>query len=119
MSSKPNLLLLRPKATYVLEFHQLLVKYFLADCSFVVLSFLLMWQESMIDATPFWKTSATRCDIYLDCRQRLASAGTPSNWSTWWIMDGSDDADCLRHADVKAKMNGQLMDVMRDYQTEN
>ena len=49
----------------------------------------------------------------------LASAGTPSNWSTWWIMDGSDDADCLRHADVKAKMNDQLMDVMRDYQTEN
>ena len=63
------------------------------------------------DATPIWQTSATRCDVYLDCRQELSSCGTPSNWSTWWILDGADDADCVRQADAKAKLNSQIVEV--------
>lgn len=59
------------------------------------------------DATPMWKTSATRCDVFLDCRRTkwggnvlplpiratTGACGRPANWSTWWIMDGSDDAN--------------------------
>ena len=59
------------------------------------------------DATSLWKTAAnksllcgmgkelpaTRCDVYVAARKELGSSGTPSNWSTWWIMDGGDDAE--------------------------
>lgn len=45
----------------------------------------------------------------LEVHKRLvASCGTPSNWLTWWIMDGGDDADSLRAADNKGALNAAV-----------
>ena len=49
-------------------------------------------------------------------RQRPEGAsGTPSNWSTWWIMDGGDDADSLRAVDVKAQLNQMVQQLVADH----
>jgi hypothetical protein len=40
------------------------------------------------------------------------ASGTPSNWSTWWIMDGGDDADSLRAVDVKAQLNQMVQHLV-------
>ena len=35
----------------------------------------------------------------------VGASGTPSNWATWWILDGGDDAASLRAADAKGSLN--------------
>lgn len=35
----------------------------------------------------------------------IGASGKPSNWATWWIMDGGDDADSLRAADRRGALN--------------
>ena len=35
----------------------------------------------------------------------VGAYGTPSNWATWWILDGGDDAASLRAADAKGSLN--------------
>jgi hypothetical protein len=47
-------------------------------------------------------------------KQPVGASGTPSNWSTWWLFDGGDDASSLRAADVKACLNEALEAVVED-----
>lgn len=51
------------------------------------------------DGTACWRSAATRCDVFVDCRQQhgIAMSGItkPHNWGTWWAMDGSDCKDSL------------------------
>lgn len=47
-------------------------------------------------------------------KRLVGSSGTPSNWSTWWLFDGGDDASSLRAADVKASLNEALQSVVED-----
>ena len=51
------------------------------------------------DGTSRWRSNATRCDVFVDCRQRsdvlLSGASSPSRWGTWWALDGNDTRDTL------------------------
>ena len=64
------------------------------------------------DATPLWRTSATRCDVYVGCwKGGPAAAGQPHHWATWWVMDGGDDTHPLRAMDDTASLNAQVQAV--------
>ena len=56
-----------------------------------------------------------RCDVHINARKEGAT-GKPSCWSTWWIFDGSDDADAIRAADVRGKLNEQVRQMLQDFQ---
>ena len=58
-----------------------------------------------VDATPFWKASATRGDVYIDLGDSACSAGRPSLWSPWFTFDGSHDAHLSRHV-AERQRNG-------------
>ena len=58
-----------------------------------------------VDATPFWKASATCGDMYIDLADSTRSAGRPSLWPTWFTSDGSDDADPLCLADKLGQLD--------------
>ena len=45
----------------------------------------------------------------------VGASGKPGNWATWWILDGGDDAESLRAADVRAKLNAQVADAVRTF----
>ena len=66
------------------------------------------------DATPFWKASATRGDVYIDLADSTRSAGRPSLWSTWFTFDESDDADPLRLADKLGQLDAQVGELQRN-----
>ena len=67
-----------------------------------------------VDATPFWKASATRGDVCINLADSTRSAGRPSLWSTWFTLDGSDDADPLRLADKLGQLDAQVGELQRD-----
>ena len=60
------------------------------------------------DATTLWRTSATRCDIFVDSWGDINAATDPRRWVTWWALDGSDDAGCLRGMDRCAGLSDQV-----------
>ena len=65
-----------------------------------------------------WRTSATRCDVHIAARgTTFESAGTPSSWSTWWIVDGSDEVDALLQADTKANLSKQIHTMVEEFHT--
>lgn len=35
----------------------------------------------------------------------VGASGTPSNWATWWVLDGGDDAQSLLAADLRGALN--------------
>lgn len=45
----------------------------------------------------------------------LGACGKPANWSTWWILDGSDDAECLRAVDFKANLNAAVVNMQENF----
>ena len=47
----------------------------------------------------------------------MGACGKPRNWSSWWVMDGSDDADSLRAADRCGKLNEQVAEAIKNFQT--
>ena len=51
------------------------------------------------DGTSRWRSSAARCDVFVDCRQKpgyvMHGIGSPSRWGTWWAIDGNDTKDVL------------------------
>lgn len=86
-----------------------------------------------VDATPFFRASATRADVWVDCWGSLAlmlvltscnffypqqifhciqwhapSAGDPATWATWFIMDGSDTTSALKGVDRAGLLNDQV-----------
>ena len=67
-----------------------------------------------VDATAFWKASATRGDVYINLADSTRSAGRPSFWCKWFTFDGSDDADPLRLADKLGQLDAQLVELQRD-----
>ena len=67
-----------------------------------------------VDATPFWKASATRGDMYNDLADSTPSAGRPSLWSTWITFDGSDDADPLRLANKLGQLDAHVVELQRN-----
>jgi hypothetical protein len=76
-----------------------------------------------------WKTSATRCDVFINARTTskglifyichaimfvrpfflLGASGKSANWSTWWIMDGGDDATQVRTWEMPLRSNLFMM----------
>ena len=60
------------------------------------------------DATPFHKTSATRCDVYVDVWANPAAPALSRSWATWWVFDGADDAKHLSRMDTVAKLTAQV-----------
>ena len=67
-----------------------------------------------VDATSLWRTSATRCDVYVDLYADKAKAGLPGSWSTWFVFDGADDADPLRIADRVAGLNAMVQKLQAE-----
>ena len=64
------------------------------------------------DATLLWRTSATRCDVYVGCwKGGPAAAGQPHQRATWWVMDGGDDTHPLRAINDTASLNAQVQAV--------
>ena len=45
----------------------------------------------------------------------VGRSGKPSAWSTWWIIDGGDDAETLHAADVKGSLNMQVETVQQNF----
>jgi hypothetical protein len=72
-----------------------------------------IWIVVCPDGTPFWRASATRCDVYVDIwdRNTYAPAGLPRRWSVWWIMDGDDDTEGILEVDRRLDLNGQVEDM--------
>ena len=64
------------------------------------------------DATPFWKVSATRGDVYIDLADSIGIAGRPSFRSTWF--DGSDDTDHVRPADKLGQLDALVAKLQRN-----
>ena len=44
----------------------------------------------------------------------MGASGKPANWSTWWILDGGDDADSLRTVDNKGSLNQALQRLLEN-----
>ena len=63
------------------------------------------------DATPLWKSSATRCDTSVHCWLEVGDAGAPNLWPTWWAMWGGDDAAYLMAMDATHGLNEQVADL--------
>ena len=63
------------------------------------------------DATPLWKSSATRCDSNVHCWLEVRDAGAPNLWPTWWAMGGGDDAAYLLAMDATHGLNEQVADL--------
>lgn len=64
-----------------------------------------------VDATPFFKASATRADVFVDVWGDISVVGQQDRWSTWFAVDGGDDAKCVRAIDRVAKLNNQVIDL--------
>ena len=64
-----------------------------------------------VDATPSWKSSATRCDITVQCWFDPGWAGAPNGWPTWWAMHWGDDIAFLRQCDLCLGWNDQVAHV--------
>ena len=65
------------------------------------------------DATPLWRTSATKCDIHVTVwSEGVAAAGDVRRWATWWALDGPDDTHSRWAIDTKAKLNQDVLDVL-------
>lgn len=73
-----------------------------------------MWILLAVDATPFWRTSATRGDAYVDLYAQKGYVGIPARWSTWFVFDGADDAEPLRIADQVAQLNRSVEDLLKN-----
>ena len=67
-----------------------------------------------VDATPFWKASATRGDVYIDFADSTRSAGRPSLWCTWFTFDGLHDADPFRLADKLGQLDAHVVELQRN-----
>ena len=66
------------------------------------------------DATPLWKTSATRCDVGVCVWGDPGTMGDMRRWALWWCTDGPYDAACMRAVDVAAGLNGQVVDLQSE-----
>ena len=64
-----------------------------------------------VDATAFWKASATRGDVYIDLIHSTNSAGRPNLPVTCFTFDGSDDVDPLRQADKLGQLDGHVVEL--------
>ena len=65
------------------------------------------------DATPLWRTSATKCDIHVTVwLESVVAVGDVRRWALWWALDGPDDTHCLRAIDTKANLNQDVLDVL-------
>jgi hypothetical protein len=51
------------------------------------------------DGTSRWRSTVTRCDVFVDCRQEpgffCSGVSKPHRWGTWWALDGNDTKDTL------------------------
>ena len=72
-----------------------------------------VWVIVCPDATPLWKTSATKCDVFVHIwggeEGGVRAAGHTARWSMWWAIDGPDDGDCLRALDNTCELNAELL----------
>ena len=66
------------------------------------------------DATPLWRTSATRCDVYVHVWGTPSRASDVRRWATWWALDGPDDGRCLRAVDRLAGLDREVEDLEQD-----
>lgn len=74
-----------------------------------------VWVILCADATPLWRSSATRCDVFVDVWGGVEYAGEFGRWATWWVLDGADDAPLLRKLQDVANLNGQVDDLQGDF----
>jgi hypothetical protein len=63
------------------------------------------------DATQLWQAAATWGDVWVDTHGSWAAAGLPGKWSSWWVLDGLDNAEALRLLDRQAGLNAQVQEV--------
>ena len=61
-----------------------------------------------VDATPVWQTSATRADVWLGLAGMPLNTCDPAAWSTWFVLDGGDNAAALVALDSAAHLNEQV-----------
>ena len=88
-----------------------------------------------VDATPFFRASATRADVWVDCWGDVSPisvlcyiylatlalffyhtphwcvmfAGDPKTWMSWFILDGIDKANALTGIDRAGSLNDQII----------
>ena len=53
----------------------------------------------------------SRCDVALVAEEGVPFIRRPSNWTTWWAMDGADDRASLQAMDAQAQLTEQLRAV--------
>ena len=65
-----------------------------------------IWVVVVPDATPLWKTSVSKADMFVHVLGEGVKAA--------WCMDGPDDAGCLLTIDDIGKLNEQVVALQRD-----
>ena len=74
-----------------------------------------IWVVVVPDATPLWKTSVSKADVFVHVwGEGVKAAGHIARWEMWWCMDGPDDAGCLLAIDDIGKLNEQVVALQRD-----
>lgn len=72
-----------------------------------------VWVIVCPDATPLWKTSATKCDVFVHIwggeEGGIRAAGRTGLWAMWWALDGPDDGGCLRALDDTCQLNADIL----------
>ena len=66
------------------------------------------------DASPLWRTQATRRDFFLDCWGDIDAASDPRRWVTWLALHGSDNAGSLGRIDRCGGLNDQVKALQED-----
>lgn len=46
-------------------------------------------------ATQRWRSSVTRCDVFVDCDGQMGRVAMPNAWGCWWALDGGDTTATL------------------------
>ena len=74
-----------------------------------------IWVVVVPDATPLWKTSVSKADVFAHVwGEGVKAAGHMARWAMWWCLDGPDDAGCLLAIDDIGKLNEQVVALQRD-----
>ena len=66
------------------------------------------------DATPLWRTSATRCAGYVHMWGPPRRARDVRQWATWRALDGLDNGRCVCAIDRLTGPNTEVEDLERD-----
>ena len=74
-----------------------------------------IWVVVVPDATPLWKTSVSKADVFVHVwGEGVEAARYIARWAMWWCMEGRNDGGCLLGVDDIGQLNEQVVLLQRD-----